>query len=155
MESDTTVIAGKKAIIGALTLYLDFINLFLMLLQLSGERRESGLPVPRVPRPGVCSPPDEAARYCGRLPPFGRSNGCMPLLFNIVHGDMKLWMLLLIAWAAFSAASYVVRVPTSVARIRPQTIRIVGDEGRLALEFSLLSASPFLKSPRRDLGHRR
>ena len=40
LESDTTVIAGKKAIIGALTLYLDFINLFLMLLQLSGERRE-------------------------------------------------------------------------------------------------------------------
>jgi len=34
------VIAGKKAIICALTLYLDFINLFLMLLQLSGERRE-------------------------------------------------------------------------------------------------------------------
>jgi FtsH-binding integral membrane protein len=40
LESDTTVIAGKKTIMGALTLYLDFINLFLMLLQLSGERRE-------------------------------------------------------------------------------------------------------------------
>lgn len=40
LESDTTVIAGKKAIIGALTLYLDFVNLFLMLLQLSGERRQ-------------------------------------------------------------------------------------------------------------------
>lgn len=33
------VIAGKKAIIGALTLYLDFLNLFLMLLQLFGDRR--------------------------------------------------------------------------------------------------------------------
>jgi 6-phosphofructokinase 2 len=40
LESDTIATAGKKAIIGALTLYLDFINLFLMLLQLSGERRE-------------------------------------------------------------------------------------------------------------------
>jgi len=40
LESDTSFIAGKKAIIGALTLYLDFINLFLILLQLSGERRE-------------------------------------------------------------------------------------------------------------------
>lgn len=40
LESDTTEAASKKAIIGALTLYLDFINLFLMLLQLSGERRE-------------------------------------------------------------------------------------------------------------------
>lgn len=40
LASDTLVIAGKKAIICALTLYLDFINLFLMLLQLSGERRE-------------------------------------------------------------------------------------------------------------------
>ena len=33
------VIAGKKAIMGALTLYLDFLNLFLMLLQLFGNRR--------------------------------------------------------------------------------------------------------------------
>ena len=33
------VIAGKKAIMGALTLYLDFLNLFLMLLQLFGDRR--------------------------------------------------------------------------------------------------------------------
>ena len=40
LESDIPAIAGKKAIIGALTLYLDFINLFLMLLQLSGERRD-------------------------------------------------------------------------------------------------------------------
>lgn len=40
LQNDTVTIAGKKAIFGALTLYLDFINLFLMLLQLSGERRE-------------------------------------------------------------------------------------------------------------------
>lgn len=39
MESDSSVIAGKKAIMGALALYLDFLNLFVLLLQLSGERR--------------------------------------------------------------------------------------------------------------------
>jgi len=39
LESDSTVVAGKKAIMGALALYLDFINLFLMLLQLLGNRR--------------------------------------------------------------------------------------------------------------------
>jgi FtsH-binding integral membrane protein len=38
-ESDGSVIAGKKAIMGALVLYLDFLNLFILLLQLSGERR--------------------------------------------------------------------------------------------------------------------
>jgi FtsH-binding integral membrane protein len=32
-------VAGKKAIMGALRLYLDFINLFLMLLRLMGDRR--------------------------------------------------------------------------------------------------------------------
>ena len=31
--------AGKAAIMGALTLYLDFINLFVMLMQLFGQRR--------------------------------------------------------------------------------------------------------------------
>jgi len=36
---DGAGIATKKAIMGALTLYLDFINLFLMLLRLFGERR--------------------------------------------------------------------------------------------------------------------
>ena len=39
VESDGTAIAGKKAIMGALRLYLDFINLFLMLMQLMGNRR--------------------------------------------------------------------------------------------------------------------
>jgi FtsH-binding integral membrane protein len=33
-EEDT-----KEAILGALTLYLDFINLFLMLIRLLGERK--------------------------------------------------------------------------------------------------------------------
>jgi len=33
-------VAGKKAIKGALRLYLDFINLFMMLLQLMGTRRQ-------------------------------------------------------------------------------------------------------------------
>jgi FtsH-binding integral membrane protein len=31
---------GSYAIVGALTLYLDFINLFLMLLRFTGSRRE-------------------------------------------------------------------------------------------------------------------
>jgi FtsH-binding integral membrane protein len=39
LGSDSSVIAGKKAIMGALALYLDFLNLFILLLQLSGERR--------------------------------------------------------------------------------------------------------------------
>ena len=32
-------VAGRKAVMGALSLYLDFINLFLMLLRLVGDRR--------------------------------------------------------------------------------------------------------------------
>lgn len=39
LASDGSVIAGKKAIMGALALYLDFLNLFVLLLQLTGERR--------------------------------------------------------------------------------------------------------------------
>ncbi len=38
LESDGAEIMGKKAIMGALRLYLDFINLFLMLLRLFGNR---------------------------------------------------------------------------------------------------------------------
>lgn len=41
LESDTREVADKKAILGALSLYLDFINLFMMLLQLFGQRREN------------------------------------------------------------------------------------------------------------------
>jgi FtsH-binding integral membrane protein len=37
---DDTVVAGKKAIMGALALYLDFLNLFMMLLQFMGQRRD-------------------------------------------------------------------------------------------------------------------
>ena len=37
--SDTGELMGKKAVMGALTLYLDFINLFIMLLRLFGQRR--------------------------------------------------------------------------------------------------------------------
>ena len=37
--SDSGEILGKKAVMGALTLYLDFINLFIMLLRLFGQRR--------------------------------------------------------------------------------------------------------------------
>jgi FtsH-binding integral membrane protein len=39
LESDSSVVAGKKAIMGALALYLDFLNLFILLMQLTGERR--------------------------------------------------------------------------------------------------------------------
>ncbi len=39
MYYDGTGQEGKKAIMGALTLYLDFINLFIMLIQLFGQRR--------------------------------------------------------------------------------------------------------------------
>ena len=39
LESDSGEVVGKKAVMGALTLYLDFINLFIMLLRLFGQRR--------------------------------------------------------------------------------------------------------------------
>ena len=38
-SGDSDTIAGKKALMGALRLYLDFINLFIMLLRLFGQRR--------------------------------------------------------------------------------------------------------------------
>ncbi len=39
LESDSGELIGKKAVMGALTLYLDFINLFIMILRLFGQRR--------------------------------------------------------------------------------------------------------------------
>lgn len=39
VAGEDQAIAGKKAIMGALALYLDFLNLFLMLMQLLGDRR--------------------------------------------------------------------------------------------------------------------
>ena len=36
---DDGTVGGRKAVVGALSLYLDFINLFLMLLRLFGDRR--------------------------------------------------------------------------------------------------------------------
>jgi FtsH-binding integral membrane protein len=39
VANDDGTVAGRKAIFGALRLYLDFINLFLMLMQLLGNRR--------------------------------------------------------------------------------------------------------------------
>ena len=38
-EGDSESVGAKKALIGALRLYLDFINLFILLLQLFGQRR--------------------------------------------------------------------------------------------------------------------
>lgn len=40
VEGDWDEASSKKALIGALTLYLDFINLFVMLLQFTGDRRD-------------------------------------------------------------------------------------------------------------------
>jgi len=40
LQADSEEVAGKKAVLGALALYLDFINLFMMLLQLLGQRRQ-------------------------------------------------------------------------------------------------------------------
>ena len=39
--SDTGELMGKKAVMGALTLYLDFINLFIMLLRLLDKEDNS------------------------------------------------------------------------------------------------------------------
>ena len=39
-EGDGALVAGRKAVMGALALYLDFINLFLMLLRLFGSSRD-------------------------------------------------------------------------------------------------------------------
>ena len=39
LASDSGELMGKKALMGALTLYLDFINLFIMMLRLFGQRR--------------------------------------------------------------------------------------------------------------------
>jgi FtsH-binding integral membrane protein len=39
-ESDDGETSGKKQIMGALSLYLDFINLFMMLLRLVGSARQ-------------------------------------------------------------------------------------------------------------------
>jgi len=36
---DDGTVAGKKAAMGALALYLDFINMFFFLIQLLGDRR--------------------------------------------------------------------------------------------------------------------
>src|SRR5712671_2292328 len=41
LEADTGEIASKKAVMGALALYLDFINLFMIFLQLFGQRRDN------------------------------------------------------------------------------------------------------------------
>jgi FtsH-binding integral membrane protein len=37
--NDDGTVAGRKSVMGALTLYLDFINLFLFLLRFMGDRR--------------------------------------------------------------------------------------------------------------------
>lgn len=39
MQSDSTEVASRKAVMGALALYMDFINIFIALLNLFGDRR--------------------------------------------------------------------------------------------------------------------
>jgi FtsH-binding integral membrane protein len=39
IEGEHSETASKKAVMGALSLYLDFLNLFMMLLHLLGDRR--------------------------------------------------------------------------------------------------------------------
>ncbi len=39
IEGEDAAVSGKKAIMGALALYLDFLNLFLLMMQLFGDRR--------------------------------------------------------------------------------------------------------------------
>src|SRR6185437_9914742 len=39
-EGDAEIVAGKKAVMGALSLYLDFINLFVIMMQFMGQRRD-------------------------------------------------------------------------------------------------------------------
>ena len=39
VEGEHSEAASKKAVMGALSLYLDFLNLFMMLLHLLGDRR--------------------------------------------------------------------------------------------------------------------
>jgi FtsH-binding integral membrane protein len=38
-EGDSTDVMAKKAVFGALRIYLDFVNIFLSLLRLFGNRR--------------------------------------------------------------------------------------------------------------------
>jgi uncharacterized protein len=38
--SDDPAMANRMAVVGSLTLYLDFINLFVLLLQFAGDRRD-------------------------------------------------------------------------------------------------------------------
>ncbi len=38
-EGDSVTAAGNKAVMGALSLYLDFINMFMFLLQFMGSQR--------------------------------------------------------------------------------------------------------------------
>jgi uncharacterized protein len=40
LASDPADLLTRKALMGALALYLDFVNLFVMLLQLTGQRRQ-------------------------------------------------------------------------------------------------------------------
>ena len=40
VESDPGDVLTKNSLMGALALYLDFINLFVLLLQLTGQRRD-------------------------------------------------------------------------------------------------------------------
>jgi FtsH-binding integral membrane protein len=51
--NDDGTVTGRKAVMGALTLYLDFINLFLFLLRFMGDRRSATGQHRSVQRPGL------------------------------------------------------------------------------------------------------
>ena len=51
-SNDDGTVSGRKAVMGALTLYLDVINLFLFMLRFLGDRRYSLLTGSKVRRPG-------------------------------------------------------------------------------------------------------
>uniref|UniRef100_UPI0023FA3D9E Bax inhibitor-1 family protein n=1 Tax=Caballeronia sp. BR00000012568055 TaxID=2918761 RepID=UPI0023FA3D9E len=63
------VIAGKKAIMGALALYLDFLNVFLLLLRLLGNRRRN-----QVAERRCRSEPRSSDRNCPRERPAFLTN---------------------------------------------------------------------------------
>ena len=51
---DDGTVAAARPMMGALTLYLDFINLFLMLLRLVGDRRQAAAQDELANAPALC-----------------------------------------------------------------------------------------------------
>jgi hypothetical protein len=77
MEDGTVV--GRKAVMGALSLYLDFINLFLFLLRFRGDRRGRARQRTAMQRPG--NPAGAFFSLAGTQPGRRRSAGGRTHLF--------------------------------------------------------------------------